>query len=449
MTAKLDDKLEPIFREVLHRNPGESEFHQAVYEVLETLGPVLVKYPEFADKKIIQRICEPERQIIFRVPWQDDRGEIHINRAFRVEFNSALGPYKGGMRFHPSVYLGIIKFLGFEQIFKNALTCLPIGGGKGGSDFDPKGKSDNEIMRFCQSLMTELYRHLGEYTDVPAGDIGVGSREIGYLFGQYKRITNRYESGVFTGKGLEWGGSCARTEATGYGVVFFTQEMLKARGDSLDGKTVVVSGSGNVAIYAVEKAHQLGARVIACSDSQGMIVHDKGIDLQTLRRIKEVDRRRISAYTEFHKDAKYVEGGNIWSIPCDVALPCATQNELNGKDAKTLVENGCIAVAEGANMPTTPEGIDIFQSAKLAYGPGKAANAGGVATSALEMQQNASRDSWTFDYTQKRLEEIMIDIHRNCYETAAEFGVEGNYVVGANITGFLRVARAMNAMGVI
>ena len=449
MTAKLDEKLEPIFQDVLHRNPGESEFHQAVHEVLETLGPVLVKYPEFAEKKIIQRICEPERQIIFRVPWQDDNGEIHINRAFRVEFNSALGPYKGGMRFHPSVYLGIIKFLGFEQIFKNALTGLPIGGGKGGSDFDPKGKSDDEIMRFCQSLMTELYRHLGEYTDVPAGDIGVGGREIGYLFGQYKRITNRYESGVFTGKGLEWGGSRARTEATGYGTVFFTQEMLKARGDSLDGKTVVVSGSGNVAIYAIEKDHELGARVVACSDSGGMIVHEKGIDLQTLRRIKEVERRRISAYTEFHKDAKYVEGGNIWSVPCDVALPCATQNELNGKDAKTLVENGCIAVAEGANMPTTPEGIDIFQSAKLAYGPGKAANAGGVATSALEMQQNASRDSWTFDYTQKRLEEIMIDIHKNCFETAAEFGSEGNYVLGANITGFLRVARAMNAMGVI
>ncbi|HSP01088.1 MAG TPA: NADP-specific glutamate dehydrogenase, partial [Thioalkalivibrio sp.] len=333
--------------------------------------------------------------------------------------------------------------------FKNALTGLPIGGGKGGSDFDPKGRSDDEIMRFCQSLMTELYRHLGEYTDVPAGDIGVGGREIGYLFGQYKRITNRYESGVLTGKGLEWGGSCARTEATGYGTVFFTHEMLKARGDSLDGKTVVVSGSGNVAIYAIEKAHELGAKVIACSDSQGMIVHEKGIDLQAIKRIKEVERRRISAYTEFHKDAKYVKGGNIWSVPCDVALPCATQNELNGKDARMLVENGCIAVAEGANMPTTPEGVDIFQSAKLAYGPGKAANAGGVATSALEMQQNASRDRWTFDHTQKRLEEIMIDIHKNCYETAAEFGSEGNYVLGANVGGFLRVARAMNAMGVI
>jgi glutamate dehydrogenase (NADP+) len=449
MTACLDGKLEPIFQDVLHRNPGETEFHQAVHEVLETLGPILPKYPEFADKKIIQRICEPERQIIFRVPWQDDHGEIHINRGFRVEFNSALGPYKGGMRFHPSVYLGIIKFLGFEQIFKNALTGLPIGGGKGGSDFNPKGKSDDEVMRFCQSLMTELYRHLGEYTDVPAGDIGVGGREIGYMFGQYKRITNRYESGVLTGKGLEWGGSRARTEATGYGAVFFTREMLKARGDSMEGKKVVVSGSGNVAIYAIEKAHELGATVIACSDSGGMIVHEKGIDLNTLKRIKEVERRRISTYVEYHSDARYVEGGNIWSIPCDIALPCATQNELNGKDAKTLVENGCIAVAEGANMPTTPEGVDIFQSAGIAYGPGKAANAGGVATSGLEMQQNASRDYWSFDYTQKRLEEIMVDIHKNCYETSAEFGTAGNYVLGANITGFIRVARAMTAMGVI
>src|SRR5690554_1980141 len=449
MAARLDEKLEPIYQDVLHRNPGESEFHQAVHEVLETLGPVLVKYPEFAEKKVIQRICEPERQIIFRVPWQDDKGEIHINRAFRVEFNSALGPYKGGMRFHPSVYLGIIKFLGFEQIFKNALTGLPIGGGKGGSDFDPKGRSDDEIMRFCQSLMTELYRHIGEYTDVPAGDIGCSGREIGYLFGQYKRITNRYESGVLTGKGLNWGGSLVRTEATGYGTVFFTEEMLKARNDSLDGKTVVVSGSGNVAIYAIEKAMELGARVIACSDSSGVVIDERGLDLDLIKRIKEVERRRISCYADEKPSARYIEDGNIWAVPCQVALPCATQNELNGKDAKILVENGCVAVAEGANMPTTPEGIIIFQDAKIAYGPGKAANAGGVATSALEMQQNASRDSWTFDYTQKRLEEIMIDIHKNCYETAAEFGSEGNYVLGANINGFLRVAKAMNAMGVI
>ncbi len=449
MPARLDEKLEPIYQDVLHRNPGENEFHQAVHEVLETLGPVLVKYPEFAEHKVIQRICEPERQIIFRVPWQDDQGETHINRAFRVEFNSALGPYKGGMRFHPSVYLGIVKFLGFEQIFKNALTGLPIGGGKGGSDFDPKGRSDSEIMRFCQSLMTELYRHLGEYTDVPAGDIGVGEREIGYLFGQYKRITNRYESGILTGKGLGWGGSCARREATGFGTVHFTQEMLKARNDSLEGKTVVVSGSGNVAIYAMEMARKLGARIIACSDSSGFIVDEQGIDLDLVKRIKEVERRRISAYAQEKSNAHYVADGNIWKTPCDVALPCATQNELTGKDAKTLVENGCIAVAEGANMPTTPEGIRLFQDAGIAYGPGKAANAGGVATSALEMQQNASRDSWGFDYTANRLEEIMVNIHRNCHDTADEFGSPGNYVVGANIVGFLKVSEAMVAMGLI
>ncbi len=450
MGIRLDEKLEPIYREVLSRNPGESEFHQAVHEVLETLGPVLVKHPEFADRKLIQRICEPERQIIFRVPWRDDKGEIHINRAFRVEFNSALGPYKGGMRFHPSVYLGIIKFLGFEQIFKNALTGLPIGGGKGGSDFDPKGKSNEEIERFCQSLMLELYRHLGEHTDVPAGDIGVGAREIGYLFGQYKRITNRYESGVFTGKGLAWGGSRARTEATGYGTVFFMREMLKVRKNGgMEGRRVVVSGSGNVAIYAIEKAHALGAKVIACSDSGGFVVDEQGINLETLKQIKEVERRRISAYADIHKHARYIEGGSIWTVPCDIALPCATQNELTGKDASILIKNGCIAVAEGANMPTTPEGAQVFQEAGVAFGPGKAANAGGVSTSALEMQQNASRDSWSFEYTEKRLEEIMVDIHRTCYETAAEFGAEGNYILGANIAGFIRVAKAMDAMGLI
>lgn len=449
MVVKLDNRLEPIFQDVLHRNPGETEFHQAVHKVLETLGPVLTKYPGFVDRKIIQRICEPERQIIFRVPWQDDKGEIQINRAFRVEFNSALGPYKGGMRFHPSVYLGIIKFLGFEQIFKNALTGMPIGGGKGGSDFCPKDKSDNEIMRFCQSLMTELYRHLGEYTDVPAGDIGVGQRELGYMFGQYKRITNRYESGVLTGKGLSWGGSRARTEATGYGTVYFIQEMLKARSDSLEGKTVVVSGSGTVAIYAMEKAMQFGARIIACSDSNGILVDEAGIDLDLVKRIKEVERSRISTYVEEEPDARYIKKGNLWSVPCQVAVPCATENELNESDAKKLIENGCIAVAEGANMPCTPEAAQLFQAAKIAYGPGKAANAGGVATSALEMQQNASRDSWSFAYTERRLEEIMIGIHRNCFETAEEFGSPGNYVVGANITGFLKVARAMDAMGLI
>ncbi|MCG5548807.1 NADP-specific glutamate dehydrogenase [Halorhodospira halochloris] len=449
MAIKLDERLEKIYQEVIKRNPGESEFHQAVHEVLETLGPVIGKHPELAEYKIIQRICEPERQIIFRVPWQDDSGQIHINRAFRVEFNSALGPYKGGMRFHPSVYLGIIKFLGFEQVFKNGLTGLPIGGGKGGSDFDPKGRSDDEIMRFCQSLMTELYRHLGEYTDIPAGDIGVGERELGYLFGQYKRITNRYESGILTGKGINWGGSCARKEATGYGTVYFLNEMLQARGLGLDGKKLVISGSGNVAIYAMQKATELGAKVIACSDSGGFVVDENGLELDRIRRIKEIERQRISVYADEVSSARYVQEKSIWSIPCDVALPCATQNELDGHDAKELVENGCIAVAEGANMPTTPEGVRLFQQAGIAYGPGKAANAGGVATSALEMQQNASRDSWTFDYTEERLREIMVDIHRNCYETAEEYGMPGDYVSGANINGFLRVSDSMLAMGLI
>jgi len=449
MAVALGERIEMIYQQVKARNPGEEEFHQAVKEVLESLGPVLVKYPEFAEQKIIERICEPERQIIFRVPWQDDKGVVHINRGFRVEFNSAIGPYKGGLRFHPSVYLGIIKFLGFEQIFKNALTGMPIGGGKGGSDFDPKGKTDNEIMRFCQSFMTELYRHLGEYTDVPAGDIGVGGRELGYLFGQYKRITNRYESAVLTGKGISWGGSLVRTEATGYGAVYFVREMLKARKDSIEGKTCVVSGSGNVAIYTIEKLNQLGAKVVACSDSNGIIVHEKGIDLDLVKRLKEVERRRISEYATYHKDAKYIAGGNIWDIPCQVAMPSATQNELNGKDAKTLVKNGCIAVGEGANMPTTPEGVKIFLDAKIAYGPGKAANAGGVATSALEMQQNASRDSWSFEFTENKLDQIMTNIHETTYETAEEFGASGNYVVGANIAGFMKVAKSMVALGLI
>jgi glutamate dehydrogenase (NADP+) len=441
--------LQVIYDEVVTRNPGEAEFHQAVQEVLECLGPVLARYPEFGQNRIIRRICEPERQIIFRVPWVDDHGEVHINRGFRVEFNSALGPYKGGLRFHPSVYLGIVKFLGFEQIFKNALTGLPIGGGKGGSDFDPKGKSDGEVMRFCQSFMTELYRHLGEYTDVPAGDIGVGGREIGFLFGQYKRITNRYESGVLTGKGLDWGGSLVRTEATGYGAVYFVEEMLKVRGDSFDGKTAVVSGSGNVAIYTIEKIHELGGKAIACSDSNGYIYDEEGIDLEVVKLLKEVQRRRIKEYLEHRPHAKFIEKGSIWEVPCDVAMPSATENEISGKDAKTLVENGCVAVGEGANMPTTPEGIKIFLDAKIAFGPGKAANAGGVATSALEMQQNASRDSWTFDFTDQRLRDIMSNIHRACYETAEEFGSPGNYVAGANIGGFVKVARAMLAMGII
>lgn len=449
MTVVLEERIESIYQQVKTRNPGEDEFHQAVKEVLESLGPVLVKYPEFAHQRIIERICEPERQIIFRVPWQDDKGAVHINRGFRVEFNSAIGPYKGGLRFHPSVYLGIIKFLGFEQLFKNALTGMPIGGGKGGSDFDPKGKSDNEVMRFCQSFMTELYRHLGEYTDVPAGDIGVGGRELGFLFGQYKRITNRYESTVLTGKGTGWGGSLVRTEATGYGAVYFVREMLKVRKDTLAGKNCVVSGSGNVAIYTIEKLNQLGAKVVACSDSNGVIVHEKGIDLDLVKKLKEVERRRIADYVTYHKDAKYLAGGNIWDIPCQVAMPSATQNEINGKDAKTLVKNGCIAVGEGANMPTTPDGVRVFLDAKIAYGPGKAANAGGVATSALEMQQNASRDSWTFEYTEKKLDDIMTNIHATTYETAEEFGASGNYVIGANIAGFMKVARAMVALGLI
>ncbi len=347
------------------------------------------------------------------------------------------------------MYLGIIKFLGFEQIFKNSLTGLPIGGGKGGSDFDPKGKSDGEIMRFCQSFMTELYRHLGEYTDVPAGDIGVGGREIGFMFGQYKRITNRYESGVLTGKGLNWGGSLVRTEATGYGAAFFVAEMLRARGDSLDGKTCVVSGSGNVAIYTIEKIHQLGGKVVACSDSNGYIYDEDGIDLELLQQIKEVERSRIGTYVEREKKARYVAGGNIWDIPCQVAMPSATQNELNGRDARALVKNGCIAVGEGANMPTTPDGVRVFLDAKIAYGPGKAANAGGVATSALEMQQNASRDSWSFEHTEKRLHQIMRNIHDLCFETAEEYGTPGNYVNGANIAGFIKVASAMVAMGLI
>ena len=436
--------------DVFRRNPGETEFHQAVVEVFESLAPVLRKHPEFAEAAILQRICEPERQIIFRVPWVDDKGQVQINRGFRVEFNSALGPYKGGLRFHPSVYLGIIKFLGFEQIFKNALTGMPIGGGKGGSDFDPRGKSDAEVMRFCQSFMTELYRHIGEYTDVPAGDIGVGGREIGYLFGQYKRITNRYESGVLTGKGVSWGGSLVRPEATGYGAVMFVEEMLKTKGMSLDGQRVIVSGSGNVAINAIDKAQMLGATVVACSDSSGYVVDEKGIDVPLLRQIKETERARISEYAQRRgHSVKYVEGGSIWDAGAGVALPCATQNELDEKDALALIKSGVRAVAEGANMPCTPAAIAAFQGAGVLFGPGKAANAGGVATSALEMQQNASRDSWSFEYTERRLAEIMVNIHESCARTAEEYGSPGDYVVGANISGFVKVADAMLAQGVI
>ena len=446
----MHEKLIPIRQIITARNPGESEFHQAVDEVFESLGPVVARHPEVLDSAIVERICEPERQIIFRVPWVDDQGEVHINRGFRVEFNSALGPYKGGLRFHPSVYLGIVKFLGFEQIFKNALTGMPIGGGKGGSDFDPSGRSDAEIMRFCQSFMTELYRHIGEYTDVPAGDIGVGGREIGYLFGQYKRITNRYESGVLTGKGLSWGGSLVRTEATGYGAVMFAEEMLKTRGLDLEGRDVIVSGSGNVAIYAIERAQSLGAKALTASDSSGYVVDSNGIDLELLKQVKEVERARISEYAERRgSSARFISDGSVWDVPGTVALPCATQNELNGRQAKTLLENGIVAVAEGANMPCTTEAVHRFQESDVLFAPGKAANAGGVATSALEMQQNASRDSWSFDYTQQRLREIMRGIHDRCAETAEEFGMPGNYVAGANIAGFLKVARAMVAQGII
>ncbi|KAA9134957.1 NADP-specific glutamate dehydrogenase [Microbacterium caowuchunii] len=445
----LDTRLVSVFDEVVGRNPGEKEFHQAVREVLESLGPVITKHPEYADSEVIRRLCEPERQIIFRVPWVDDAGRTQLNRGFRVEFNSALGPFKGGLRFHPTVYLGIVKFLGFEQIFKNALTAMPIGGGKGGSDFDPKGRSDAEVMRFCQSFMTELYRHIGEYTDVPAGDIGVGGREIGYLFGQYKRITNRYESGVFTGKGITWGGSQVRTEATGYGTVFFVDEMLRSQSQSFDGKRVLISGSGNVAIYAVEKVHQLGGRVIACSDSSGYVVDEDGIDLELLKQVKSVERGRISEYADRRPRATFVAGGSIWDVPCDIALPCATQNELDEAAAGVLVRNGCRIVAEGANMPCTPGATRVFAEAGVLFAPGKAVNAGGVATSALEMQQNASRDSWSFDYTEERLGEIMRSIHDRCLDTAEEYGTPGNYVAGANIAGFTRVADAMLALGVI
>ncbi len=445
----LDSKLVDVYDEVVRRNPGETEFHQAVQEVLASLGPVVSKHPQYANANIIRTLCEPERQIIFRVPWVNDQGGVEVNRGFRVEFNSALGPFKGGLRFHPSVYLGIVKFLGFEQIFKNALTGMPIGGGKGGSDFDPKGKSDGEIMRFCQSFMTELYRHIGEYTDVPAGDIGVGGREIGYLFGQYKRITNRYESGVLTGKAIAWGGSQVRTEATGYGTVFFVDEMLKAKSQSLDGKRVVVSGSGNVATYAIEKVHQLGGTVVACSDSGGYVVDEAGIDLEALIDIKQVKRGRMSDYTSYRSGATYVAGGSIWDVNCDVALPCATQNELDGDAALTLVKGGCTVVAEGANMPSTPEAIKVFTSAGVAFAPGKAANAGGVATSALEMQQNASRDSWSFEHTEERLGKIMRGIHHTCLATAEEYDRPGDYIAGANISGFTHVADAMLALGVI
>ena len=441
--------VDHVMERVVARNPGESEFHQAVSEVAESVSPVIDKHPELAKMKIFERLVEPDRQIIFRVPWMDDNGEVQVNRGFRVEFSNAIGPYKGGLRFHPSVYLGIIKFLGFEQIFKNALTTMPIGGGKGGSDFNPKGKSDNEVMRFCQAFMRELFRHIGPDVDVPAGDIGVGGREIGYLFGYYKKLTNTY-TGVLTGKGLEWGGSLARTEATGYGLVYFVSRMLKDAGKDWKGLNVTVSGSGNVAIYAAQKIQQLGGRVVAMSDSNGYIVDEKGINLQTVKRIKEVERGRIKEYTQEHASAKYHDGCNgIWTVPCDVALPSATQNEIDEPSAKTLVENRCIAVGEGANMPSTPEAIAVFQASGVRFGPAKAANAGGVATSAQEMCQNSMRLSWTFDEVDNRLKIIMNSIYDQCMEASEAYATKGDLVAGANIGGFLKVAKAMAAQGLV
>ncbi|MEY6567681.1 NADP-specific glutamate dehydrogenase [Streptomyces sp. PGLac3x] len=444
------DQLAKLLAETERRNPAEPEFHQAVREVLESLAPVLAARPEYAEPGLVERLVEPERQIIFRVPWQDDRGRVHVNRGFRIEFNSALGPYKGGLRFHPSVNLGIVKFLGFEQIFKNALTGLGIGGGKGGSDFDPHGRSDAEVMRFCQSFMTELARHIGEHTDVPAGDIGVGGREIGYLFGQYRRITNRWEAGVLTGKGPLWGGSAIRPEATGYGNVLFTAAMLRERGEDLEGQTAVVSGSGNVAQYTIEKLTALGANALTCSDSSGYVVDEKGVDLELLQQIKEVERGRVSDYAERRgASARFVAGGSVWDVPADVALPSATQNELTGADATTLIRNGVKAVSEGANMPTTPEAVHLLQQAGVAFGPGKAANAGGVAVSALEMSQNHARTTWPATRVEDELAAIMTAIHDTCHETAERYGAPGDYVTGANIAGFERVADAMVEQGVI
>ena len=444
-----NEYLQKVYDDVVKRNPGEKEFLQAVAEVLESLEPVVEKRPDIVEAGIIDRIVEPERQIIFRVPWVDDSGKVRVNRGFRVQFNSAIGPYKGGLRLHPSVNASVIKFLGFEQIFKNSLTGLPMGGGKGGSDFDPKGKSDGEVMRFCQSFMTELSKHIGADTDVPAGDIGVGAREIGFMFGQYKRLRNEF-TGVLTGKGLTYGGSLVRTEATGYGLCYFTDEMLKCmKNESFKGKTVVISGSGNVAIYATEKATELGAKVVALSDSNGYVYDENGIKLDVVKQIKEVERGRISEYAKRVPGSVYTEGcKGIWTIKCDIALPCATQNELDGESADALIANGVIAVAEGANMPCTPEATEKFLSAGVLFGPAKAANAGGVATSGLEMSQNSERLSWTFEEVDAKLHGIMVNIFHNAYNAAKEFDYDGNLVVGANIAGFLKVADAMKWQGV-
>ncbi len=440
--------LSNVFDRVKARNANEPEFLQAVEEVFESLKPILEKHPEYVEANILERLTEPERQIIFRVPWVDDHGILQVNRGFRIQFNGAIGPYKGGLRFHPSVYIGIIKFLGFEQIFKNALTGLPIGGGKGGSDFNPKGKSDAEVMRFCQSFMTELYRHIGPDVDVPAGDIGVGGREIGFLYGQYRRIKGVFENGVLTGKGLSYGGSLVRTQATGYGLIYFVDEMLKHNNQALKGKTVVISGSGNVAIYACQKATSLGAKVVAMSDSNGYIYDENGIDLECVRQLKEVERKRIKVYLETHPNAQYVEGfGNIWSLKCDIALPCATQNDISIEHAKKLVANGVIAVGEGANMPCTNEAVKYFLENNVLLAPAKAANAGGVATSALEMSQNSTRYAWSFEEVEDKLKHIMITIHANAAAASEEYGFGYNLVAGANIAGFKKVAAAMMAQG--
>lgn len=442
-------RVQQTFEEVLRRNPNEPEFHQAVHEVLDSIGLAIERDPHLADHALLERLVEPERQILFRVPWVDDKGEVQVNRGYRVEYNSALGPYKGGLRFHQSVNRNIIKFLGFEQIFKNALTGQGIGGAKGGSDFDPHGKSDWEVMNFCQAFMTELARHIGAETDVPAGDIGVGQREIGFMFGQYRRLTNKWEAGVLTGKGIDWGGSRGRREATGYGVVFFARDMLADKGQDLEGKVVTVSGSGNVAIYAIEKCIQLGAKPVTFSDSTGWVYDSEGVDLDLLKEIKEVRRGRVADYVAERPSAELHTAGRPWSVPCQVALPSATQNELDERDARDLAKNGCLVVAEGANMPSTPEAIEVFKEAGIAFAPGKAANAGGVAVSALEMEQNASRARWTFDHVEGRLEQIMKTIHDDCLWTAEDYGRKGDYVAGANITAFVRVSEAMHAQGVL
>ena len=440
--------VQDVLQKVVAKNPTESEFHQAAKEVLESIEPVISANPQYQKEALLERLTEPERQIMFRVPWTDDNGKVHVNRGYRVQFSSAIGPYKGGLRFHPSVNLGIIKFLGFEQIFKNSLTGLPIGGGKGGADFEPKGKSDAEVMRFCQSFMTELYKYIGPNEDVPAGDIGVGGREIGYLYGQYKKITGRYE-GVLTGKGLSFGGSLARTEATGYGLIYFVEEMLKTRGTSFDGKTVTISGSGNVAIYAAEKAEAFGAKVVTVSDSNGYVYDRDGIDIAALKEIKEVKRARLTEYKNYRPNSEYHEGRGVWNIPCDIALPCATQNELDENDARELIKNGCTTVGEGANMPSTLGAVEVFLESGILYSPGKASNAGGVATSALEMSQNSIRRYWTFDEVDSKLHTIMKNIHDNSAEIAKEYGKESNYVFGANAAGFMKVADAMTAQGLV